>query len=90
MKADNFAIALRKFAGRGAFKPFVVEFKGGQRLVVSHPEALALRGDFGVYIGQDKAVAFLDHDGVARVFEAPALPDAPPAAGAPAAAPTAE
>ena len=69
MKADDSAIALWKSAARDGFRPFVVELNGGARIEVSHPEALALRGDFAVYIDRDKTVTFLDHESVARVFE---------------------
>ena len=58
MFPENFSNALRAFARRAPFKPFVVELVSGERIVVEHPEALAFRG--GYFHSGDAAVVHPD------------------------------
>lgn len=67
MVAETFAQALRAFARRTPFKPFVVELVDGERVLVEHPEALAFRGGTAVFISPRNEFSLFDHEGVADV-----------------------
>jgi hypothetical protein len=69
MVHENFSKALRAFARRAPFKPFVVELVSGERIVVEHPEALAFRGGSAVYISPRGEFSLFDHEGVAQVLD---------------------
>jgi hypothetical protein len=69
MVAETFSQALRAFAGRKPFRPFLVELVSGERIVVEHPEALAFRGGAAVFISPRGEFALFDHEGVAEVLD---------------------
>jgi hypothetical protein len=69
MVAETFSQALRAFARRKPFKPFIVELVSGERILVEHPEALAFRGGVAVYISPRGEFALFDHEGVAEVLD---------------------
>ena len=71
MVQENFSKALRAFAGRAPFKPFVVELVSGDRVLVEHPEALAFRGGTAVYINPHGEYSLFDHGWVAQVLDPP-------------------
>lgn len=71
MEKEQFEHLLRAFKDRRPFNPFWVEFVSGGTIEVDQPESLALRGGVGVYISSQGDPTILDHDGVARIFEAP-------------------
>ena len=56
-----FRDSVDRFVVRRPFKPFTVEFFGGDRVVVRHPEALTVRDD---------AAMLIDPDGVQQLFDA--------------------
>jgi hypothetical protein len=72
MVAETFAQALRAFARRKPFKPFVVELMNGERIVVEHPEALAFNAGAAVYVSPRREFALFDHEGVTDVRDLPA------------------
>jgi hypothetical protein len=41
---DAFRLALEAFMRRRPFRPFIIEFHSGRRLLIEHPEALLHRG----------------------------------------------
>ena len=69
MVQENFSRALRAFAKRAPFKPFVVELVSGERVLVEHPEALAFRGGSAVYISPRGEYSLFDHEGVAQLLD---------------------
>jgi hypothetical protein len=69
MVAETFAQALRAFARRKPFKPFVVELVSGERILVEHPEALAFRAGAAVYISPRGEFSLFDHESVAEVSD---------------------
>jgi hypothetical protein len=44
-----------------------VSLANGERLVVDHPDALAVRDGVGIFVGPDGVPAVFDHEGVAQV-----------------------
>jgi hypothetical protein len=48
MTQKEFSAALGAFVRRRPFKPFLIEFFSGDRLLITHPEVLELRS--GLYI----------------------------------------
>ncbi len=67
MKSTNFQNSLQGFVRRRPFKPFTVELVSGDRFVVDHPEALALRGSVAVFINPDGKFALFDSTGVSQL-----------------------
>ncbi|HEV3002886.1 MAG TPA: hypothetical protein VGX78_00425 [Pirellulales bacterium] len=76
MVSETFAQALRAFARRKPFKPFVVELVNGERVLVEHPEALAFYAGAAVYISPQREFALFDHENVADVRDVPAQANA--------------
>lgn len=69
MERDNFMRALRSFARRAPFRPFVVELVSGSRYLVEHPEALAFNGGTAVYLNPFGEWSVFDHQSVAQVTD---------------------
>jgi hypothetical protein len=69
MTDSNFQQSLQAFVRRRPFKPFTVELVSGDRFVVDHPEALALRGAVAVYINTDGKYTLFDSTGVSQLTE---------------------
>ncbi|MSU76547.1 MAG: hypothetical protein EXS16_00475 [Gemmataceae bacterium] len=67
MDAKAFDLALRSFANRRPFKPFVVEFSSGTRLEVEHPEALVTRHGVAIHFATDGNPTLFDQDSVSQV-----------------------
>ena len=67
MEAANFERALRTFARRTPFQPFIVELVSGTHLQIDHPEALAFRGPVAVHIDKNYEYTLLDHTSVSKV-----------------------
>jgi hypothetical protein len=60
--------SLRAFQTRKPFKPFVVEFVDGDRVVVEHPEAVRYDGNgTAVHFGRRGEITLFDHDGVSKL-----------------------
>jgi hypothetical protein len=69
MVARTFHRALRAFAQRKPFRPFIVERVSGEQIRVHHPEALAFQGGVAVYITPRGDFELFDHEGVAAVVD---------------------
>lgn len=70
MESESFDRALRAFARRTPFKPFVLELVSGSRFQVDHPEALVVvRGGLAVFVNADGELMVFDHEGVASLDE---------------------
>ena len=64
---ETFDVTIRSFKHRTPFRPFTVSLANGERLVVDHPDALAVRDGVGIFVGPDGVPAVFDHEGVAQV-----------------------
>jgi len=71
MSSDDLERILRALAKRRPFRPFFLEFKNGDRLFVSHPEAVQRTGDPFLHRGPDRSQRIFSGDGVAQVFDPP-------------------
>jgi hypothetical protein len=69
MKGANFQNSLQAFVRRRPFQSFTVELVSGERFVVDHPEALALRGTVAVFINPDGKFAMFDSESVSQLTE---------------------
>ena len=69
MNEKTFQNSLHAFVRRKPFKPFTVELVRGDRFVVDHPEALALRGPVAVFIDLQGKYALFDSSGVSQLTD---------------------
>jgi hypothetical protein len=72
MTDDEFARALRLFGRRRPFKPFLVEFVSGDRVLATHPEAVARFRNLWYYYGPDKTERLFVAANVCQVLDPPA------------------
>jgi hypothetical protein len=66
MTKESFTRALRAFARRQPFRPFLVEFLTGERLLIKHPEELAPHPKRQLIVYRDKHYRY-------RLFESGAI-----------------
>jgi hypothetical protein len=71
MNVDGFLRALHAFNRRRPFQAFLIEFVSGDRLRVSHPEAVNQYDEFFYYRGPDRSQRVFDAAEVCQ-FIAPA------------------
>ena len=69
MKDTPFQRSLRLFVKRQPFKPFVVELVSGDRIVIEHPEAVAMNGDAAFYLNPSGEYAFFDSSTVSQLTD---------------------
>jgi hypothetical protein len=67
MIVENFETALRSFARRKPFQPYLVEFASGGVVQIDHPEAVALRDGLAVFRRPDGTFTLFDCHGVTRL-----------------------
>jgi hypothetical protein len=76
MNADDLERGLRALTRRSPFRPFHIEFNSGDRLLVSHPEAVGRYGELFLYRGPDSGHRIFSGMGVCQLIDA--APPAPP------------
>ncbi len=76
MRAADLTRALRAFTKRQPFRPFFIEFNSGDRLQVTHPEAIDRQEDLFVFRGPDGGHRIFSPTGVCQLIDPP-----PPAQG---------
>ncbi len=69
MTPANFARSLRAFCKRTPFVPFWVELVSGERFIVSHPEALSLRGETAMFTDSSGQHKLFDATSVCQLFD---------------------
>ncbi|MCI0681799.1 MAG: hypothetical protein L0Y71_06820 [Gemmataceae bacterium] len=69
MNDDNFENSLSAFLRRRPFKSFAVELVSGDRFIVDHPEALALRGAVAVFINPRGEYTLFDATTVSQLTD---------------------
>jgi hypothetical protein len=77
MMREPFEIALRSFARRRPFIPFLVELHGGIRLLVEHPDFLSLRDDVAMYLRRNGTYRLFDCTSVNQLCHVPFNDDPP-------------
>ncbi len=68
MLAEPFRSAIRLLRRRRPFEPYTVELLGRDRLVVTHPEALAVYGGMARYYEPDGVERYFDSTSVVQVY----------------------
>jgi hypothetical protein len=68
MTAEFFARALRSFCNRKPFQPFFIELLTCG-LLVTHPEAITVRGNLSVFVSPLTQHQLFDSTSVCRVLE---------------------
>jgi hypothetical protein len=71
MSNDALEGALKSLAHRQPFRPFPIEFLGGDRLPVAHPEAVRRYGDLFLHQGPDGSHRLFDGAGVCQLLDPP-------------------
>lgn len=79
MMQETFEIALRSFARRRPFQPFLVELHGGLRLLVEHPDFLSLRDEVAMYLRRNGTYRLFDCTSVNQLCHVPFEDEQPPA-----------
>jgi hypothetical protein len=69
MTADALERALRAFARRAPFRPFLIEFTSGDRVPVAHPEAVGRRGELFLYRGRDHGQRVFHSSSVCQLID---------------------
>lgn len=77
MSSADLERVLRAFGKRRPFRPFFLEFHGGDRISVSYPEAIERNGDLFLHRSPDRAQRVFAATDVCQVIDPP-----PPAAAA--------
>jgi hypothetical protein len=77
MRHRPFEIALRAFATRWPFQPFLVELHGELRLLVEHPDFLSIRGPLVIYLRKNGTYRLFDCTSVKQLCHPP-FEDEPP------------
>ena len=70
MTKKEFEAALRAFIGLRPFKPFLIEFSSGDRLLVTHPEALDIQVGFYVHTRKAQGHRVFTCGGVCQLLHA--------------------
>jgi hypothetical protein len=70
MTKKQFEVALRAFVGRRPFKPFLIEFVSGDRLLVTHPETLEILPGFYVHTRKNQGHRVFTCEGVCQLLHA--------------------
>ena len=66
MEPGTFDRALQTLVRKTPFRAFTVELVSGKRFKVDHPEALAYRHGYAIFVAPDGAFTIFDHESVSR------------------------
>ena len=72
MSGDELQRALRVFNTRRPFRPFIMEFISGDRVLLSHPEAVDCRGDLFLCRSADGIQRLFTGASICQLLEASA------------------
>jgi hypothetical protein len=76
MTVEELEQALRAFASRRRFRPFLIEFTSGDRILVSHPEAIRRYQTLFLYSGTDGGYRIFAPAQVCQLLDQPPRPPA--------------
>ncbi len=71
MTGDDLGRALRAFARRRPFRPFLLEFDSGDRILASHPEAIHRYGELFLHRDRDRSQRVFTAAGVCQLIDPP-------------------
>lgn len=78
MNEDELDRMLRTVSRRRPFRPYVIEFVSGDRLLVAHPELVRRSGELYLYLGRGGDYRLFAASSVSHILP----PEPPPASGA--------
>jgi hypothetical protein len=70
MSQDQLETALRAFGRRRPFRPFLIEFNSGDRILVSHPECVRRHKELFYYVGPGRSQRLFTGAGVSQLIDA--------------------
>jgi hypothetical protein len=72
MNYETLELAVRTFGRRRPFRPYVIEFVNGNRVIVKHPEAVRPQPQYLYFVDPHSSdYQVFDHTGVCRVLDIP-------------------
>jgi hypothetical protein len=71
MTADDLERALRALARRRPFRPYLIEFHSGDRIRISHPEAVERFGELFLYRGSDREQRIFSGSSIGQLIDPP-------------------
>ncbi len=71
MTLKHFTAALRAFTHRRRFKPFSIELASGDRIYVTHPEAVILRNELWVFTSPNERHHVFESESVIQLLDVP-------------------
>jgi hypothetical protein len=71
MTANDLERAVRALARQRPFRPFLIEFHSGDRLLVSHPEAVIRDGELFLHRGPDRSRRVFSGLGISQIIDPP-------------------
>jgi hypothetical protein len=74
MSADELERAVRAFARRRPFQPYLLEMVSGDRLLVTHPEAVRRQGTLFVHYAPDRHPRIFSGESVCQLLDPPTEP----------------
>jgi hypothetical protein len=76
MTGDEFERMIRNFIRQRPFRPFIVEFITGDRVLLGHPEVIDRHGDVFTCRGTDQTRRIFTAQSVCQVIEIRQAPEA--------------
>jgi hypothetical protein len=76
MSGGDLGRALRALARRRPFRPFLIEFHSGDRILVSHPESIYRHGELFVHLGPDRSQRIFAGPSVCQLIDPPTVASA--------------
>jgi hypothetical protein len=71
MTPRHFKIALRSYTHRRSFRPFYIELASGDRILVTHPEIVMLRGELWEYVSPTERHHVFESESVIQLLDVP-------------------
>jgi hypothetical protein len=71
MTPQHFTTALWGYTHRRSFKPFFIELASGDRIFITHPEAVILRGELWEYVSPTERHHVFESEGVIQLLDVP-------------------
>ena len=71
MTPRHFAAALGAYTHRQSFKSFFIELASGDRILVTHPEAVTLRGELWAYVSPTERHHVFESESVVQLLDVP-------------------
>ena len=71
MTPQHFTTALWSYNHRRSFRPFFIELASGDRMLVTHPETVILRGQLWEYVSPNGRHHVFENESVMQLLDVP-------------------